>query len=62
VEGGGCLAERKRRTPMEWSETAKRCKARDRLREARRAAAVERGNLRSPPRMECYKASELEWG
>jgi len=27
VEGGGCLAERKRRTPKEWKETAKRFKA-----------------------------------
>ena len=42
--GGGCLAERKRRTPKERRETAKRFKVPDRLREARRAAAVERGN------------------
>ncbi len=41
---GGCLAERKRRTPRERRETAQRFKAPNRLRAARRAAAVERGN------------------
>ena len=59
---GGCLAERKRRTPREWSETAKRFKARDRLREARRAAAVERGNPRPPPRMEPDNVESMEPG
>jgi hypothetical protein len=52
AEGGGYLAEHKRRTPKEWSKTAKRFKACDRLRAARRAAAVQRGNPRPAPRME----------
>ncbi len=52
AKGGGCVAECQRRTPKEWSKTAQRCKACDRLRVARRAVAMERGDPRSSPRME----------
>ena len=43
---GDGFAEHKRRAPKEWRETAKRFKARNRLRVARRAAAVEQSHPR----------------
>ena len=45
---GYVLAERKRRTPKEWRETCAAFWAPDRLRAARRAAAVEPGHTRTP--------------
>ena len=48
-QGFGCvLAEYKRPAPKEWRKTAKRFKAPNRLREARRAAAMEPGQTRTP--------------
>jgi hypothetical protein len=40
------FAEHKSRAPKEWRETAKRFKARNRLRAARRAADVEQSHTR----------------
>jgi hypothetical protein len=52
-QGFGCiLAEYKRPAPKEWRETAKRFKAPNRLREARRAADMEPGYARIPAGLE----------
>ena len=52
-QGSGCvLAEYQRPAPRKWRETAKRFKVPDRLRVARRAAAMEPGHTRIPAGME----------